>query len=189
MININNSNIKRRKTIRLKEYNYSNNGMYFITICTNNRKEILAKIKNVGGHGVPCPQIKIELTKIGEIVRNEIKKTNIIRGDVEINEYIIMPNHIHMLIEINKKGTVPCAPTIEKFGNPTSKTILTIIRYIKGGVTRTYRKQHKSDTNIWQRNYYEHIVRNEKELIEIIKYIRNNPINWKKDYLNNKNEP
>lgn len=60
MININNSNIKRRKTIRLKEYNYSNNGMYFITICTNNRKEILAKIKTVGARGtVPTNKNRI----------------------------------------------------------------------------------------------------------------------------------
>lgn len=99
-----------------------------------------------------------------------------------------MPNHIHMLIQINKKGTVPRAPTIEKFGNPISKTIPTIIRYIKAGVTRTYRKQYKSNVNIWQRSYYKHIVRNEKELIEIIKYIRNNAINSKSDYLNNKNK-
>lgn len=92
-----NSKIHHRKSLRLKDYNYSNNGMYFITICTKNRKCCLSEI-NDG---------KIVLKKFGIIVLNEIKRTEIIRKDIKINHYVIMPNHIHMIIE--NVGVARCA--------------------------------------------------------------------------------
>ena len=125
---------------------------------------------------------KTELTPIGKIVKSEIEKTNQIRQNAKIEQYIIMPNHIHIILEIfddNHKGTVlPCAPTVEKFGKPTSKTVCTIVRYLKSGVTRIYNQKNKINIQLWQRGFYERIIRNEKEYFQICEYIKNNPINF-----------
>ena len=171
-------NPHRRKTIRLKEYDYSQNGIYFITICTYNRIPKLSKVinKNVGAHCM-CPEdIITELSEIGVIVENEIINTNKIRKNIEIIDYIIMPNHIHMIISINKEGTLQCAPTIEEFGKSTSNSIPEIIRAIKGSATRKVNQKYENCERIWQRNYYEHIIRNEQELCAIMEYIRYNQL-------------
>ena len=157
-----NSDIHHRRSIRLKEYDYSKEGMYYITICTQNRECILSEI--VGAHD--CAQI--ELTQIGKIVKEELLRTNEININIKIHEYIIMPNHVHMIINIyaNEYRVQSCTPT---------KTIGNVIRGIKSSISA------KIGYPIWQRNYYEHIIRNEKELYKIIEYIQYNPINWKND--------
>lgn len=129
-----------------------------------------------------CPkQIKIKLSEIGQYVKDEIEKTNNIRQNIEIKEYVIMPNHVHMIVRIiGDLGTVHRAPTIEKFGVPAKKSIPTLIRYLKGGVTRTFNQKHKCNMPIWQRGFYEHIIRNEKEYYEICEYIEQNPLRWMK---------
>ena len=73
---------------------------------------------------------------------------------------------------------LPCAPTVEKFGKPTSKTVYTIVRYLKSGVTRIYNQKNKINIQLWQRGFYERIIRNEKEYFQICEYIKNNPINF-----------
>ena len=93
--------------------------------------------KLVQGHGVPCPKrIKIKLTKIGEIIEDEINKTEKIRNNIKIDNYVIMPDHIHLIIEIKSIGTELRAPTKEKFGKPTKESIPTIIRFIKAIVSK-----------------------------------------------------
>lgn len=144
-------NLPTRKEIRLKDYDYSNENMYFITICIKDRLEILGKI---------IEENDIELTKEGNIAKYNINEIEKIYDNVIIDEYIIMPNHIHILLLINhKNGT----------------TISTIIKHYKANVSReiTY--------SIWQKSFYEHIIRNEKEYLKIKEYIRNNIINWKND--------
>jgi len=190
-----------RHTIRLREYDYSQKGMYFITICTHERKNILSKIireniileqnkkmksnTTIGAHCM-CPEnLKIKLTEIGRIVEQEIVKTSEMRRNIKIENYVIMPNHVHMIISIKSKGTLQCAPTFEKFGTSTSNSIPEIIRAIKGRVTRELNKKYNKDIKLWQRNYYEHVVRNEKELQVTMEYIEYNPFNWKTDPLNN----
>jgi len=164
--------LAKRKNIRLKDYDYSQEGYYFITICTKNKKEILGKI--VGANCVrpktPDDPVRpknnyptIILTKIGKIVENEMNKISKIYNNILIDEYIIMPNHIHVIIEI-ENGRTQFAPTISQ-----------IIKQYKGSIT----KQIKN--NIWQKSFYEHIIRNEKEYLNIKQYIINNPYNWKKD--------
>ena len=90
-----------------------------------------------------------------------------------------MPNHVHMIVKIITQGTVPRAPTtFEKFGCSIEGTIPTMIRYLKGGVTREYNQKYKCNMLIWQRNYYEHIIRNEEEYYKICEYIHENPSRW-----------
>ena len=143
-------NLPRRKNIRLKYYDYSKEGMYFITICIKNRIEILGKITNDN----------MNLTKEGTIVEDNIRKISEIYSNIKIDEYIIMPNHIHMLLLIDKKSVVTISRVIKQYKESRTKRL-------------GYR--------IFQKLYYEHIIRNEKEYLKIKEYIQNNIMNWKQD--------
>ena len=149
----------------MKSWNYSNNGGYFITICTDNRKHILSKI--CVGDGFPVPQ----LTKTGQIVDDYIKNINLKYSCVTVNEYIIMPNHIHLLLFIDNNGT----------GNP-SPTVGNIIGWFKYNTTKSVNEEYKSAGNkLWQRSFYDHIIRDEKDYMEKLNYILSNPLKWADD--------
>ena len=167
----------KRKNIRLKNYDYSKEGYYYITICIKNRKEILSKIEiynakimsnNVGVGVLDDPKkIQVRLTTYGEIVKEQIKGINNIYKHIKIENYIIMPNHVHMIIELTRQENGSSrTPT------PTNAKIPLIVSTLK----RLTNKE--IENKIWQRNYYEHIIRNEKEYYEIIKYMQNNPVRW-----------
>ena len=167
-----------RKNLRLKEYDYSKNGMYYITICTQNRECILSKIieyeennvKPVGVGVLDDPKIeniKIKLLKPGEFIKKQIQLMNRLYKDIKIIDYVIMPNHIHFILILKNNNVINLKDFITTYKSTVTKKI------------------NKIETiKIWQRNYYEHIIRNEKELYAIIEYIQNNPINWRKDSLN-----
>lgn len=142
-------NQNKRKSIRLKEYDYTKEGIYFITICIKNRQQLLGKIINS----------QIQLNQKGKIIEKELINTINKLKYCNIKIYQIMPDHIHFILEIKNENII-------KLGD--------IVRYYKGRTS--------SKTKIyWQRNYYEHIIRNEKEYNKIYEYIINNPSNWWKD--------
>jgi len=166
-----------RRSIRLPGYDYTQEGFYFVTICTYKHKCLFGKIKDG----------KIYLNKYGEIVKDEWIKTEKIRKNIKIDKFVIMPNHIHGIIIINCvpficRGTLQRAPTHEEFGKPVSNSIPTIIRGFKSAVTNRINRIRKSPgISVWQRNYYEHIIRNEKDYLRIVEYIQNNPLKWEWD--------
>lgn len=143
-------NLPTRKKIRLNGYDYSDEGLYFITLCVKDRLEILGKIENEN----------IKLTQIGEIIKKYIKGIEQTFNNVIVDEYIIMPNHIHIIVSLNKKDTI---------------SISRIIRLYKSCISK------ELGYSIWQKSFYEHIIRNEKEYYIIKAYIQNNIVNWKKD--------
>ena len=143
-------NFPIRKKLRLEYYDYSKQGLYFITICIKNRRKILGKINNN----------QIELSKEGIVVQNYIEYIVKKYRNIKIDEYIVMPNHIHMIISMDN----------ENYAN-----LSRIIKQYKGSVTK------QIGHSIWQKSYYEHIIRNEKEYYNIREYIQNNIINWKHD--------
>ena len=151
-----------RKTIRLKGYDYSNEGMYFITICTKNRERILGTIN---GSVKTDPYMKIN--DIGKIVEKELKEIENHFKNIKIDEYVIMPNHLHFIIQKIDVGA--------GLDLPVNTSINTIIGLFKSGVSRSVKY------SLWQRNYYEHVIRGEKDYYIIKEYIQNNVINWKKD--------
>lgn len=160
-----NDKFPKRKINRLKSWNYSNNGSYFITICTDNRKHILSKI--CVGDGFPVPQ----LTKTEQIVDDYIKNINMKYSCVTVSEYVIMPNHVHLLLFIDNNGTVNPSPTV---GN--------IIGWFKYNTTKSVNEKHKTPGNkFWQRSYYDHIIRDEKDYMEKRNYIISNPLKWLDD--------
>ena len=144
-------NLPVRKKIRLSDYDYSQENMYFITICVKDRLEILGKIKEDN---------YIRLTRAGKIVKQNIGRLEEIYKNIKIEEYVVMPNHIHILIFI-------------KYKNGT--TISKIIKHLKANISREIK------SSIWQKSFYEHIIRNEKEYLKIKEYIQNNVINWSTD--------
>jgi REP element-mobilizing transposase RayT len=187
-----NPNLHHRRSIRLKGYDYSQAGLYFITICVQNHVCLFGKIEN----GEPI------LNELGQIAFNEWMRTPEIRSEINLGAFIVMPNHVHGIIEIancnhddaDGRGELHSLPlqntnrngcNIDKgeCNSPlrgTSNTIGAIVRGYKSAVTKQIHEWGFTD-NIWQRNYYEHIIRNEQSYQNISGYIINNPVNWKAD--------
>ena len=141
--------LPKRKENRLKNFDYSQNNTYFITICTKDRKKTLSEIVGDDAHIVPKPY--------GAIVEKYIRNAK------EIKKYVIMPNHIHMLVQIDNGTMWASSPT---------KNVSSIVRSIKILTTKEIGK------TIFQRSYYDHIIRDENDYVEHIKYIENNPAKW-----------
>lgn len=162
------------RSLRLPEYDYCEGNAYFVTICTVRRTLIFGKIING----------TMNLSANGKIVVEEWLKTGSLRTYVILDQFIVMPNHFHgiLLIDGEKGGTARRAPTVQQFGGPVSSSLPTIIRAFKSAVTNRIDTLRASPNNkIWQRNYYEHVIRNEKSLNRIREYILNNPQTWESD--------
>lgn len=171
----------RIESIRLPGYDYSQPGAYFITIVTHNRQCLFGNIIDN----------EMMLNEFGVLVKNEWLKTGIIRPNIVIDAFVVMPNHLHgiLIITDNDDGysrgdTLQrvSTKTIEQFGKPTKNSIPTIVRLFKSTTTKQINQLHQTPMQpLWQRNYYEHIIRNEVELNRIRQYIIDNPKKWKTD--------
>jgi len=164
----------RVESIRLKDWDYSSNGYYYITICTKNREHFFGEIKDG----------EMVLNEIGKIVDDEWNKSFIIRSELFCDCYIIMPNHVHGIIRIHKthrRDTRPCVSTESKHGvaKRKPKSVSSFVAGFKSSVTKNAKKINKEFS--WQSRYYDHIIHNENDLNRIRKYIKSNPDNWNKD--------
>ena len=181
----------RRKSIRLQGYDYSQAGLYFITVCTHNRVPLFGEIVD----GV------MALNTAGQIVEKCWCTIPEHFPQVTVDEFVVMPNHVHGIITIgttvgvnhvgandvgvNDVGAndylpLPSNETPRSLQHGTSRTIGSMVRGFKIGVTRWFRANtdiHK----VWQRNYYEHIIRNEDSYLKIADYIQTNPQRWEID--------
>ena len=151
-----------RKQNRLSEYDYSQNGAYFITVCTQDRKKILSQIVGDDAHIVPKPYGRIAEKYICNVP--------------EIIKYVIMPDHIHMIIRLDNGSMWASTPTDKNVGadayiRPKNK-IATIVRSIKTLTTK------EIGESIFQRSYYDHVIRNQQDYDEVWEYIDNNPRKW-----------
>ncbi|MBM4462172.1 MAG: transposase [Chloroflexi bacterium] len=163
-----------RRSIRLKNYDYSQAGAYFITVCTQGRECLFGGIADG----------EVRMNEYGEIVHQEWLQAAILRPSVELDAFVVMPNHVHGIVVLRDggRGTLQRAPTLERFGKPTSSSIPTIVRLFKSVSTRRINATRQTPgAAVWQRNYYEHVIRNENELKEIREYIMNNPLKWELD--------
>lgn len=155
-----------RKQNRLSFYDYSQNDAYFITICTRDRERILSEV--VGGGALDAPQIRF--LPYGKIVDNEIKRSNEIYDHIKIDKYVIMPNHIHLIIIIqNRENGTSRAPS------PTNAIIPSFISMLKRFTNK------KCGEKIWQRSFHDHIIRDEADYQRIWQYIDTNPVKWEYD--------
>ena len=164
-----------RRSIRLKGYDYTKSGAYFVTLCTHQRLCIFGSI-NDG---------KMVLNEWGMIVHEEWEQTAVLRSYIELDAFVVMPNHVHgILIIHNHAPTSPDQGHEREFSKPIAHSLPTIVGAWKAAATRRInRLPDPPDHPIWQRNYYEHIIRHEKGLNAIRGYIANNPARWVEDSL------
>ncbi|GAB4545844.1 MAG: transposase [Anaerolineales bacterium] len=168
-----------RRSIRLKGYDYTRTGAYFVTIVAYQRECLFGNIQNN----------EIILNEWGEIVREEWERTAVVRPNVELGDYVIMPNHIHGIL-IFADDIAGATRRVAPANIASTKTILpnslgSVIGQFKSIVTkRINRLQNVSGLPVWQRNYYDHIIRNEKEMDRIARYIQTNPLRWAEDHDN-----
>ena len=167
--------LKNRKTPRYQSFDYNSVGVYFITICTQNRRSILSLV--VGTGVLDCPQI--ELTQYGEIADKYIKQLNDFYEHLSVEKYVIMPNHIHFLLWVKENKTdngqsrTPVPTNIERANSVCSQFVSTFKRFCN--------KEYGE--NIWQARFNDHIIRNRDDYEEHVKYICENPIRWYYDEL------
>ena len=162
--------LPQRKRMRLRGFDYSSSGCYFVTICTHDGLFLFGDGEN--------------LNTYGKIVDNEIQKISNHYSDVKIDNYIIMPNHIHMMVTIGCKTLRNDDDTIikELTGKIPHTHLETVIGLFKSGVTKEIHKVSPKTVKIWQKSFYDHIIKNEKDYNETWDYIDANPIRWKMKY-------
>ncbi len=165
-----------RRSIRLKGYDYSQPGAYFITICTYQNHSLFGKI--VDG--------KVQLNDLGRVVQFTWDDLVNHVENIELGPFVIMPNHIHGIIQIIEPnvgaGSEPArtapAPTTSSSQTPLSE----IVRQFKTfSARRINTLRNSTDKPVWQRNYYEHIIRNDQSFQKIGEYILTNPVQWEND--------
>jgi len=156
-----------RRSIRLRGYDYAQVGAYYITLCTHGRAWFFGRIVD----GV------MALSEAGQIAERELLQTPDVRPNTQIDAYVVMPNHVHVIFVIvyRDADTPQEAAT---FRSP-ARTVGAIVRGYKGAVTSQVNKLNGTEEPVWQRNYYEHIVRNDADLNRIRRYIEANPVRWK----------
>ncbi|MCL2367908.1 MAG: transposase [Oscillospiraceae bacterium] len=172
-----------RKNVRLKGYDYSTAGAYFVTICVKDGHEIFAHIVGDAHPGVPPHDphgAPIELTATGEMVKQHIENISLCYEAVTIDKYTVMPNHVHMIVIIKngtcsvlKGGTPRCA-------SPTKSVLAKVINAFKSLTSKQFGE------SMWQRSYHDHIIRDEAEYQRIWAYIDENPAKWTEDCYNTK---
>ncbi|GAB4502455.1 MAG: transposase [Anaerolineales bacterium] len=176
-----NPDVHHRRSIRLKEYDYTQNGAYFVTIVTYQREPLFGEIVD----GV------MKLNGWGEIARREWFKTAELRPYVELyeDEFVVMPNHAHGIMHIvraERRSALTITHTDGGAEKPhvDAGSLGAIVRAYKSAVTYAINATRQTrGMVVWQRNYYEHIVRNDADLKRIRDYITNNPLRWIEDIL------
>ena len=164
-----------RRSIRMPGFDYACAGGYFVTICAAEKRRIFGKIENDN----------VRLHPYGKIVTEEWQRSAVLRAEVQLDECIVMPNHFHAIIILTNVGACGGTPNPSQTFQAPIKNLGALINAFKGSVTRRINKDRaKRGLNpvvVWQRNYYEHIIRDENELDMIRRYIIENPLNWNTD--------
>ena len=155
-----------RKHNRLSNFDYSSKGYYFLTLCTNGNKAVFGVIKTENNLA------RLNLSKIGRIVEIEIDDLSNVYDNIYVDKYVVMPNHIHMILVISDSdasGRTQFAPTISR-----------VVKQFKGSLTK------RIGYSVWQKSFYDHVIRSEEEYLRIWQYIDENPARWSEDkyYIN-----
>ena len=156
--------LPKRKPTRWSEIDYSTEGLYFITICTHQRKQTLATIV---GEGSPLPRLTLQ----GHITQKYINKINEKYPHITVDSYVIMPNHIHLILIVGKH---------DGRENP-SPTVSSVIAWLKYQITKEINTGKQTVQKIFQRSFHDRVIRNMREYEEIAQYIAKNPQMWCED--------
>ncbi len=188
---------KNRKTTRLKGANYNRNGVVFLTICTKDRRCILSRIVGTGVPDGPCKRPtdtpvgtgvpdgpQIELTQYGQIADKFINQLNDFYDDLSVESYVIMPNHIHIMLWVKGTKTGPSRTPVET-GPSRTPVPTTAQNTITARFLSTFKRfcNKEYGINIWQYRSNDHIIRNRQDYEQHLRYIYENPLRWYYDEL------
>lgn len=192
--------LRERKHIRLRNYDYSSDGLYFITICIKDRQNYFGEIQND----------EMILNEIGKIAHEYLNEISNHFSHVEMDEFIVMPNHVHCILNLDKSDDVgtrhvvslsentetpvgtshvmslQSQPQFNQFSKPIPGSVSVIIQQYKSSVKRWCNK-NTHEYFQWQSRFHDHVIRNSESYERIKNYIINNPANWNDDSLNSKN--
>jgi putative transposase len=174
----------RRRSIRLPGYDYTQPGGYFVTICTKDQGRVLGEVADG----------QVGLTALGQVASQCLADLPAHFPAVELDEWVVMPNHIHVILILRSPGggVQLNAPTVRTGSqnhtegrafprlSPGKGTLAVVVRTYKAAVTTLARREHLAE-GVWQRNYYEHVIRSGAELRRIREYIALNPLAWERD--------
>jgi putative transposase len=175
--------VHRRRSIRLRNFDYAASGGYFLTLCTFQRTCLFGDV--VEG--------AVKLNEAGELVREEWVKSGDIRDEIHLGEFVVMPNHFHAIVLFDLVGAHGMRPSTGPFISDPSqgasraplrkpKSLGALVAGFKSAVTRRINGLTGNQGGaVWQRNYHEHVIRSEKDLNAIRRYIADNPIKWELD--------
>ena len=166
------SDLPIRKPTRLKGYDYSTFGAYFITICVKDRKQLLSEI--IVGDGVLDVPHSI-LTSYGVIAEKYIIQMNEFYDNISVDKYVVMPNHIHMILSVIPRLDECLENGTSRTPSPTNSMVAKFVSAFKRFCNKEYGE------NIWQRSYHDHIIRGERDYEKIWEYIDTNVIKWEED--------
>lgn len=155
---------QKRKHPRHREYDYSSDGLYFITVCTRNRVQSLSSVVGCADPGAPC---SVRLTRIGSIVAKYTESIPNAYPFVIIENYVIMPNHVHMILNLTHGAPGSARPTVSD-----------IIRVWKRLI------DHECGETVFQASFYDHIIRDEHDFQVKWNYVSDNPRRWEEDEYN-----
>ena len=156
--------LPKRKQNRLTEYDYSTPNAYFITVCTRNRKNLFWTDAEQGANGPDA----VPLNRLGELVRQVIEDIPNHYNAISVDHAVIMPNHIHLLLQI--KEVVDGRPM-------ATPTVSAVMNQVKGMISK------KAGFAVWQKGFYDHVIRGEQDYMDVWNYIEGNPARWAEDEL------
>jgi putative transposase len=165
---------ERRRSIRLPSYDYGNPGAYFVTICAYRRRPLFAH------------------TPFAEIATREWQRAAELRASVTLDAFVVMPNHIHGIVWIIADGIrgQRAAPLFRTSRGPTPNSLGAVVRAYKSAVARCINVMRNTPAQpVWQRNYYEHVIRDERDLERVRRYVEENPLRWEFDRDNPEGRP
>ena len=159
--------LPQRRSIRLSDYDYSGSGVYFITICAHERRCLFGAVIAE----------TVRLSPLGRVVEAEWLRSSEIRREIELDSYVVMPNHLHGIVAIDQSVHIDALKPRSR-----RRSLGSFVNAVKATTTRRINEMRATPgAAVWQRNYYEHIVRSEDELNRIREYIAINPAKWAAD--------
>ena len=163
---------KHRRSIRLRHYDYSRAGAYFITVCTDGRELLFGEVIDD----------EVNLNASGRIAAEEWSKSAQVRTEIALDTWVVMPNHIHGIVIVGPPVGATHASPLQRPSGPSKRSIGAIGGSYKSAVSKRINTMRGTPgAAVWQRNYYEHVIRNESALNRIRQYITDNPARWSED--------
>ncbi len=177
-----------RRSIRLPDFDYASFGLYYVTICTQNHSCLFGDVENA----------QVNLNDAGNMIRKAFIEIQDFYNNIHVDEFIVMPNHFHGIVAVSpepiggREGQAR-GPAPTKEGGNTKLSLIDIVTRFKSLTTKRYIDGVKTkgwvafERKLWQRNYYEHVIRNDNDLNHIRDYIQKNPFNWSEEKGNPEN--